>query len=288
MRPSRDRMTGFTLIELLVVIAIIAILAAILFPIFAQAREKARETSCESNMKQIGLAWLQYTQDYDETTPRCVYDAGREQAMFDAFPYMYGIDIGCLLDPYTKSMQVWRCPSDSLSSPVTVIPTQGARFEGGFDNASYAYNYSYLERSTPLTSTTQPANNQPVPLMMSQIHMPDTDLIIVEAWDEADGSLDWLMDSPGDFGTRATGSLHFTQNPGQSQSTAQIGIAGHMNGGNAIYADGHVKWYSTGYFMAQLNKEIYTCGGNVTGNLTTNPSWGAIRIPGNCSTMFHE
>src|SRR5580704_7489517 len=65
----RRRTAGFTLIELLVVIAIIAILAAILFPVFAQAREKARQTSCISNLKQIGLATLQYVQDYDETYP---------------------------------------------------------------------------------------------------------------------------------------------------------------------------------------------------------------------------
>src|SRR5579862_3599835 len=66
-RRSRFRQSGFTLIELLVVIAIIAILAAILFPVFAQAREKARQASCISNLKQLGLAFLQYEQDYDET-----------------------------------------------------------------------------------------------------------------------------------------------------------------------------------------------------------------------------
>jgi prepilin-type N-terminal cleavage/methylation domain-containing protein len=65
----RSSGTGFTLIELLVVIAIIAILAAILFPVFAQAREKARQTSCTSNLKQLGKAIMMYTQDYDETLP---------------------------------------------------------------------------------------------------------------------------------------------------------------------------------------------------------------------------
>src|SRR5471032_2231792 len=77
-RPLRSSRRGFTLIELLVVIAIIAILAAILFPVFARARENARRASCQSNLKQIGLAIAQYLQDHDETMPTGTnyYDAG--------------------------------------------------------------------------------------------------------------------------------------------------------------------------------------------------------------------
>src|SRR5476649_1368440 len=70
MSKTHRRKTGFTLIELLVVIAIIAILAAILFPVFAQAREQARKTTCISNLKQLSLAYLMYVQDYDEIFPR--------------------------------------------------------------------------------------------------------------------------------------------------------------------------------------------------------------------------
>ena len=90
---------GFTLIELLVVIAIIAILAAILFPVFAKAREKARQSSCLSNVKQLGLAFLQYAEDYDETTPFIVYGS-----------------VPCRwynsMQPYMKSTSVMVCPSD--------------------------------------------------------------------------------------------------------------------------------------------------------------------------------
>jgi len=101
---SNIRRKGFTLIELLVVIAIIAILAAILFPVFATAREKARQTACLSNLKQIGIGYVQYCQDYDEATPACVYNAGGGNNVM--------ITLGSLLDPYIKSAQTWRCPSD--------------------------------------------------------------------------------------------------------------------------------------------------------------------------------
>jgi prepilin-type N-terminal cleavage/methylation domain-containing protein len=90
---------GFTLIELLVVIAIIAILAAILFPVFAKAREKARQASCLSNVKQIQLAILQYAQDYDETLPYASAWGNPVQNW-----YIY-------LDPYMKNSQVLKCPS---------------------------------------------------------------------------------------------------------------------------------------------------------------------------------
>jgi prepilin-type N-terminal cleavage/methylation domain-containing protein/prepilin-type processing-associated H-X9-DG protein len=99
--PHRE--SGFTLIELLTVIAIISLLAAILFPVFSRARENARRASCMSNLKQIGLAMLQYTQDYDEKFP--LGWTSTTQPRWDA-----------RIDPYLKSRQIFVCPSASQLS----------------------------------------------------------------------------------------------------------------------------------------------------------------------------
>lgn len=111
--PHRDdKAKGFTLIELLVIIGIIAILAAILFPVFARARENARKTSCLSNMKQMGLAFMQYTQDYDEKFPRL--QLSTLSGATKAPPYTYPYGWADALYPYTKSTQLLQCPSDSM------------------------------------------------------------------------------------------------------------------------------------------------------------------------------
>jgi prepilin-type N-terminal cleavage/methylation domain-containing protein len=108
-----SRRTGrhaFTLIELLVVIAIIAILAAILFPVFAQARDKARQTSCLSNLKQIGLGLMMYVQDYDEKYPGALQAVPTINGGSTADQRM-PLDMQIL--PYVKNDQIWTCPSDS-------------------------------------------------------------------------------------------------------------------------------------------------------------------------------
>ncbi len=108
----RRRISGFTLIELLVVIAIIAILAAILLPVFARAREKARQSSCISNVKQILTAAVMYSQDYDEKFHRI--KSGN--VVFNNIPTGPDQCFGAedLLNPYVKNNQVWKCPSDAV------------------------------------------------------------------------------------------------------------------------------------------------------------------------------
>ncbi len=133
------RFTGFTLIELLVVIAIIAILAAILFPVFAQAREKARQASCQSNLKQLGLATAMYTQDYDSVYPIAQYLDGVEVQYWFARTFQKTFDkTRGLLYPYMKNHQVQRCPSW----------TGAAKFG---DGNGYGYNWLYIGSDLGLT-----------------------------------------------------------------------------------------------------------------------------------------
>jgi prepilin-type N-terminal cleavage/methylation domain-containing protein/prepilin-type processing-associated H-X9-DG protein len=130
-KAARPAVRAFTLIELLVVIAIIAILAAILFPVFAQAREKARQASCMSNIRQIGIATMMYTQDYDETLFPWMLSDPRGLLAWDGltdfsagFPPKYHPEQG-LLQPYMKNTLVEDCPTANGLAPFAVDLANG-------------------------------------------------------------------------------------------------------------------------------------------------------------------
>ncbi len=165
---NRSSRNGFTLIELLVVIAIIAILAAILFPVFAQAREKARAISCLSNIKQVGLAWMMYTQDYDEQTVIPFSDPTGNVYQFptsanDPKAAHWWPD---LLLPYFKSWQIFVCPSEGDAANIFGSGPY-SWWWNQMQFTSIGYNYSHLgdwqypqgfSTGTSLAALTAPAN----------------------------------------------------------------------------------------------------------------------------------
>jgi prepilin-type N-terminal cleavage/methylation domain-containing protein/prepilin-type processing-associated H-X9-DG protein len=186
------RQRAFTLIELLVVIAIIAILAAILFPVFAQAREKARAVSCLSNIKQIGLATVMYVQDYDETFPMELYMGASGSGPCIVPSYVE-------LVPYERNTQIYACPSDptplnfplamsviSMPPPCTTSPP--------LQYVSYFPNYALVNWGDP-NNIFGPDNGRPVATMAQVAFPADTTTFY-----DADGTLPdayfSIMDEP--------------------------------------------------------------------------------------------
>jgi prepilin-type N-terminal cleavage/methylation domain-containing protein/prepilin-type processing-associated H-X9-DG protein len=214
--PHRStKPSGFTLIELLVVIAIIAILAAILFPVFARARENARRSSCQSNLKQIGLGMLQYSQDYDErTTPN--------NSLISASGYTIW---GELIQPYTKSTQILSCPSDSLSLPFIAGPKVGTSRDIG----SYAINYWYQTSAGGVTEGFHPTS-----VSLAALNNPTMTVWVMDASVPDPANFAWQVYNNGPS-TITTGSP-------RTLPTAQ-GIVSerHLETTNLLYCDGHVK-----------------------------------------------
>ena len=205
---------GFTLIELLVVIAVIAILAAILFPVFAQAREKGRQTTCASNLKNLGTAVLLYAQDYDEHLPLAAYS--RSDADFATWHD--------LTEPYTRSKAIWHCPSSAVS------PTDAS----GKITTHYGYNVRYLTTLAPDFSN---ANAQTA-VMLAAVGQPSDTIMLADAKASLAGS--WC----GDDGK-------FLLPPSQPDADCW-GRPNplHSEGSNLLWLDGHLKWQKPAQFYA--------------------------------------
>jgi prepilin-type N-terminal cleavage/methylation domain-containing protein/prepilin-type processing-associated H-X9-DG protein len=244
-RPRNARNGAFTLIELLVVIAIIAILAAILFPVFAQAREKARQITCISNEKQIGLAFIQYVQDYDETfpignEPKIAGEDGNTNWEYTIDPYIKsGITPNPANDVGLKSVFYcpdWEATADNTQGP----PNPYAAYPAGvaIPSRSYAANWNLVGSSTPSwTDYLRPAQT------LAFVQYPAQDVLVAEERGEAaviDGNdtNDFTADNyPGADATTATGW-------GFEDAGSYVSArARHSNGSNYLFTDGHAKWF---------------------------------------------
>ncbi len=204
------RTKGFTLIELLVVIAIIAILAAILFPVFAKAREKARTASCQSNLKQMGLALLMYAQDYDQALPA-------SYQTFDGNTWPL-IRWGAVTYPYIKNAQVFVCPSDD-----TAFADNG---NGSVGPISYAVNVNLM-----------PGVRGPFDGSMTTITNTSETIMVFDAWEAR------RYCAQANF-TVGGGATCYARPRGIRPDGTDL--SKHNGGFNSAFADGHVKWSRAG------------------------------------------
>ena len=229
---AKNARPAFTLIEILVVIAIIAILAAILFPVFARSRENARRSSCQSNLKQIGLSLVQYTQDYDGYIVGHYYFLGDETAFPGGYRWMDAIQ------PYVKSEQVFTCPSDSTdgsvykSQPTDMLPNPKVPIT--FRNwGSYGINNGYWENSEPRVAASVPDHNKLV--HDSEIEKPDSTFWV------SDTSEDLVNMNNRNF---AVSWPNVAGNPTISSTSPRMMehmIERHLETLNVLFYDGHVK-----------------------------------------------
>jgi len=254
MRPTHRRpwRLGFTLIELLVVIAIIAILAAILFPVFAQAREAARKSSCQSNLKQVGTAFGMYLQDYDGTFPWAAWDVAsshpakgsRPDPPFGNFIDNY-TGWSNVLYPYIKNVQVFKCPSAS-DPPGWAV--DGTNDDSGPTAATqYAYNQNIGDVFGWEGTQTKDA----------RLEYPASTILVFEGSSWGDNQS--MARERAEWGWQGTFEQNLQTN-GQNRANDNDGgpnqLKRHQGGANYAFADGHVKFYNQSNMRAAVDTTL--------------------------------
>lgn len=220
---------AFTLIELLVVIAIIAILAAILFPVFGRARENARRSSCQSNLKQVGLGITQYIQDYDERFPMYRYNGGTGEV---GSPYGWADAI----QTYVKSEQVYQCPSEKTAPPSA---TPKPRQTGYCD---YVYNIALGQQPATGNGTATGAGAN-----ISALTSPTLCMMAI------DGKI-----YPGSTADKGTARMSTRGSSGSRLAVANnFDTDLHLAGANMLFSDGHVKWQKGASGQADTWSTVY-------------------------------
>jgi len=266
------RRFGFTLIELLVVIAIIAILAAILFPVFQKVRENARRASCQSNLKQLGLAFVQYCQDADENLPVGYDDGNPGSGEFSGMGWAGNIY------SFAKSTGVFACPDDSTNAAA------------GLYKVSYAYNFDISRGKVSCNVTDPPVS------ALSQFNSPASTILLCETrlttpniTDPAKGGRGAAVHSPfvdggpdtwdtlvGGLGNAATKmDTGYLANRSGTTTPYAAPLGRHSDASNYLLNDGHVKWL----------RGTQISSGLIGVNTVATSQQDGITLAGICSTL---